>query len=98
MSKEKLTFLEQDCKVRENALMETAMRIMDIYCDLTYAHHLNPYKCDSIDYMELLQKFCEWAREYELKYYDTQEYTDNYKEHTNEIFTQKLMEEFGGEF
>lgn len=86
-----------DPKVRENALMETAMRIMDVYCDLSYTHRLNPYKVESLDYMELLQKFCEWAREYELEYYDTPEYMCNYQEHTSEIFTEKLMEEFGGE-
>lgn len=91
------TFNMLDPKVRENALMETAMRIMDVYCDMVYAHRLNPYMCDNIDYMELLQKFCEWAREYELEYYDTPEYTCNYKEHTETVFSEKLLKEFGGE-
>lgn len=83
-------------KVHENNLMESAMRIMDLYCEMSMSHHLNPDKLDRIDYMDLLQLFCDWAREYEDTFALTPEYTDNWQEHTEKIFTEKLKKEFGG--
>ena len=48
----KNAFDRANSKVREKALMETAMRIMDIYDEMVYSQHLNPDKLDSVDYME----------------------------------------------
>ena len=93
----KNAFLTQTTKVQENALMETAMRIMDLMSDMCYAHTLNPYKLGSMDFMEKLQMFCDWAREYEYQYYDTDEYNDFWLEHTEKHFAEKLAEKFGGE-
>ena len=90
-------FLEQPALVQQNALMETAMRIMDVFCDLQFANRLNPYKVDNKSYRERLQLFCTWAREYEETYYDTDAYVDDFTNHISDVFTPKLMDEFAGE-
>lgn len=61
---------------RERLLMETAMRIQEIYDDMYYAHHINPDKADAVDSIERLGIFVDWAREFENKYYGTEEYED----------------------
>lgn len=93
----KNAFAKADSKRRERALMETAMRIMDIYGEMMYSHHLNPDKLDSVDYVEKLQLFTTWALEYEEEFFETDDYEGDYLNHTEEIFTKKLKEEFGPE-
>jgi len=93
----KNAFGKANFRTRERSLMETAMRIMDIYGEMVYSQHLNPDKLDSVDYMEKLQIFCTWALEYEEQFFDTDEYNDNWLCHTEDIFTAKLKEEFGSE-
>ena len=88
-------FMSAAPRVRERVLMETAMRIMDLFTQLTYAHLLNPDKLDNMGFMEKLQLFCTWALEYEEKYYDTKEYNDFWLDHTEKVFLLKLKEEFG---
>ena len=90
-------FCARDPKTQQNALMETAMRIMDIYDDLMIAHKLNPDKTDAMEYLEKLQLFIDWAREYEYEYCDTTDYMDNFYIHTDEVFTKKIIEKFGSE-
>ncbi len=93
----KNAFGKVNSEVRERALMETAMRIMDIYDEMVYSQHLNPDKLDSMDYMEKLQLFTTWALEYEEEFFGTQSYEELYLDHTEEIFTTKLKKEFGTE-
>ena len=84
----KNSFLSLSPEAQQNSLMETAMRIMDLYTGL-YS--------DFTDYMEMLKTFRAWAREYEYEFYDTKEYNDFWLEHTEKVFTIKLKSEFGGE-
>ncbi len=93
----KNAFDKANQRTRERSLMETAMRIMELYGEMSYSHHLNPDKLDSVDYMEKLQIFCTWALEYEEQFFDTDEYNGNWLCHTEDIFTAKLKEEFGSE-
>jgi len=93
----KNAFDKADSKRRERALMETAIRIMDIYGEMMYSHHLNPDRVDSVDYAERLQLFTTWALEYEEEFFGTDDYEGDYLNHTEEIFTKKLSEEFGPE-
>ena len=93
----KNAFDRANSKVREKALMETAMRIMDIYDEMVYSQHLNPDKLDSVDYMEKLQLFTTWALEYDETFFGTDGYENFYLDHTEEYFTAKLKEEFGPE-
>ena len=90
-------FLRQPKEVQENALMETAMRIMDIYDDMSYAHNLNPDKTDSVDFMKKLSVFRDWAREYEYKFYGTEGYETFWLESTENYFTPLLKKEYGNE-
>ena len=93
----KNAFVKANSKVRERALMETAMRIMDIYDEMVYSQRLNPDKLYSVDYMEKLQLFTTWALEYEEEFFGTQSYEEFYLDHTEEVFITKLKKEFGSE-
>ena len=93
----KNAFDKANPRTRENSLMETAMRIMDIYVEMVYSQHLNPDKLDSVDYMEKLQLFTTWALEYEETFFGTDDYEEFYLDHTEKYFTDKLKEEFGSE-
>ncbi|MBP3783829.1 MAG: hypothetical protein J6I68_11340 [Butyrivibrio sp.] len=84
-------------KTRERALMETAMRIMDVYGEMVYSQYLSPDKLDSVDYMEKLQLFTTWALEYEEEFFETDDYENNYLDHTEKVFIAKLKSEFGSE-
>ena len=90
-------FLSYPAELQQDKLMETAMRIMDIYCDMCYCKRFNPYKLDSTEFMQKLDLFSGWAREYEYEHQDSEMYRDYWLEHTETIFSKKLMEEFGGE-
>lgn len=101
MEKKKSTpkelFLMLSPEVQQEKLMETAMRIMDIFCDMCYCNRFNPYKLEMTEFMQKLDLFSGWAREYEYAYYESDLYTEFWLEHTETIFTKKLMDEFGGE-
>lgn len=82
----------------ENALMETAMRIQEVFDDMSYSCHVNPDKVDNYEPLERLQLFAEWAREFEQLYIDDPGYTDNFIELTEQFATTKINNEFGIDF
>lgn len=88
-------FDQQKPEIRETLLMETAMRIMEIFCDMQYACQVNPDKVDHIGSLERLQLFTGWAREFEEKYYGTEEYEDDFIYLSEKYATEKINEEFG---
>lgn len=85
---------EQMQFLRETWLMETAMRIMEVFCDMQVACYVNPYKVDNIGSIERLKLFAEWAREFEVKYSNDPRYDDDYIELTDEFATAKIEEVF----
>lgn len=80
--------------VRENLLMETAMRIQELFDDMCYANQFNPDKVDMIDSISRFNIFRDMSREFENDYYDTEEYNDDWIGLTDEVFTKKLKEMF----
>lgn len=80
---------------KENLYMETAMIIMETYCDMSYVQKLNPDKLDMYDRTEKVGLFREWARDFEHKYYGTEKYNDEFIELCEEFAKSKLLEEFG---
>ena len=80
-------------KIREHLLMETAMRIQELFCDMS--NQFNPDKVDEIDSIERFQIFCDMARKFEKKYYGTEEYDSDWISLTDEVFTKQLKEMFG---
>ena len=80
-------------EVKENLLMETAMRIQELFCDMS--NQFNPDKVDEIDSIERFQIFCDMARKFEKKYYGTEEYDSDWISLTDEVFTKQLKEMFG---
>lgn len=80
--------------LRETWLMETAMRIMEVFCDMQVACQVNPDKVDSIGSIERLKIFTEWAREFEANYKDDPRYDDDYIGLTDEYATAKIEEVF----
>lgn len=88
-------FDQQKPEIRETLLMETAMRIMEVFCDMQYACQVNPDKVDHIGSLERLQLFTGWAREFEEKYYGTEEYEDDFIYLSEKYATEKINEEFG---
>ena len=88
-------FAKLDMIRRENLLMETAMRIMEIFDDMMFTHKLNPDLVDNYGSIERLQLFTDWAREFEETYYGTTEYEDDYLELSDHYAQRKLKELFG---
>ena len=88
---------EFDCskEMRENLLMETAMCIMEIFCDMHMSQHVNPDKVDQTDSIERLHIFRDWAREFEDVYYGTERYIDDFIDFIDEYATSKIKEQFG---
>ena len=85
-----------ETRKEQRLLMETAMRIMEVFCDMWYAQWLiNPDKIDTYDFFERLQLFCDWAEEFEEKYRGTEEYEDDFIGLSDEFATKKLIETFG---
>lgn len=82
-------------EIKENLLMETAMRIQETFDDMSYAHHVNPDKVDATDSLERLQMFRDWAREFENRYCDTERYEDYFLELSQEFAEAKIKEVFG---
>lgn len=90
-----MTFAKTTGEYRENLLMETAMRIQEVFDDMYFAHHLNPDKLDMTGSIERLQIFRDWAREFENTYFDTAEYEDDFIGLSDEFAQQKIKEEWG---
>lgn len=86
-----------DAIMFQNSFMISAMRIMEVFCDMSFAHRLNPDKVDRIDSIERLQLFCDWTKEFEEEYHGTNEYEDDYIGLSDEFAQKKLLEEFGRE-
>ena len=86
-----------DKKVREqeNLLMETAMRIQEVFDDMWFSQHVNPDKVDETDTAERLQIFSDWSREFEDKYRDTERYEDDFIDLSQEFAEAKIKEVFG---
>lgn len=86
-----------DKKVREqeNLLMETAMRIQEVFDDMWFSQHINPDKVDATDSLERLQIFRDWAREFEDKYRDTERYEEDFIDLSQEFAEEKIKEVFG---
>lgn len=84
----KNAFLALSKKEQEDKLMETSMRIMDLYTGLY---------TDFTDYMSMLSTFTSWAREYEYANYGKENYEAFWLEDTEKYFTPMLKEEFGGD-
>lgn len=86
-----------DKKVREqeNLLMETAMRIQEVFDDMWYAHQINPDTTDYFGYSERYTLFCDWAKKFEERYCDTERYTDDFLELSREFAEEKIKEVFG---
>lgn len=84
-------------ELKENLLMETAMRIQEVFDEMYYAHNINPDKVDEIDSLERLQIFRNWAREFEDKYHDTERYEEDFIGLSDEFAQKKIKEKFGNE-
>lgn len=84
----------RNAETRENLLMETAMRMQEVFDDMCYAHHVNPDKVDGYGTIERLQLFREWAREFEKTYAGTDEYENDFISLSDEFATKKLREVF----
>lgn len=82
-------------RLKEDLLMETAMRIQEVFDDMWFSQHVNPDKVDATDSLERLQIFRDWAREFEDKYYGTDRYEDDYLELSREFAEEKIKEVFG---
>lgn len=93
----KITFNDLNDEQKQTLLMETAMRIMEIFCDMQYACQVNPDKVDSLGSIERLQLFCIWARKFEEKYYGTEEYEDDFIGLSDWYAQNKIKEEFGND-
>ena len=83
----------EEPEVKENLLMETAMRIQELFDDMS--NQFNPDKVDEIDSIERFQIFCDMARKFENDYYGTEEYDSDWISLTDEVFTKQLKEMFG---
>ena len=94
VQKKKHDFSEVSGEWRENLLMETAMRIQEIFDDMFYARLLDPEKveCGSI---ERSQSFKDWAREFEETYYGTEEYENDFISLSDAYAVNKISEMFG---
>lgn len=84
-----------DTEERENLLMETAMRIQEVFDDMWYTQHVNPDITDYYGSMERYHLFRDWAREFEDKYYGTDRYKDDFLELSREFAEEKIKEVFG---
>ena len=80
--------------VRENLLMETAMRIQEVFDDMYRLDMVDTDVADSIGSIERLGIFRDWAREFEEKYYDTDEYVEDYIGISDKFATEKIKEKF----
>ena len=89
-----IEIVDKRAKEQENLLMETAMRIQEVFDDMWFSQHVNPDKVDATDTIERLQIFRDWAREFEDKYYGTDRYEDDFLELSREFAEEKIKEAF----
>ena len=92
------SFSEVTGERRENLLMETAMRIQEIFDDMFYGRLLDYDKVvgDNVsDSFERLHLFRDWALEFENEFYSTERYEDDFFGLSNDYFVKKISEEFG---
>lgn len=82
---------------RENLLMETAMRFQEIFDDMFYGRLLDFREVMDGSEIERLQTFRDWAREFEEKYYGTDEYENDYLEFSEDYIIGKILGEYGNE-
>lgn len=75
---------------REFLLMETAMRIQELYDEASFACTINPDKDYLIDQIARLTMFCGWSEEFLKKYYGTDEYEDFFLDLMDEFMENKL--------
>lgn len=97
MEKAKEKFYKLDFRTRENLLMETSMRIQEVFGEMWFTNKLDPDKIDTTDTMERLIIFRDWVREFEEKYYGTDDYEDDFIWLSEEYATEKMKERFGKE-
>ena len=90
-----IEIVDKRAEEQENLLMETAMRIQEVFDDMWFSQHINPDKVDATDTIERLQIFRDWAREFEDKYYGTDRYEDDFLELSREFAEEKIKETFG---
>lgn len=89
-----IEIVDKKAREQENLLMETAMRIQEVFDDMWFSQHVNPDKVDATDTIERLQIFRDWAREFEDKYYGTDRYEDDFLELSREFAEAKIKEVF----
>lgn len=84
--------LEPD--VKENLLMETAMRIQETFDDMFYDNQLNHCNIAAEGSLERLLIFRGWAREFEDQYCNTDKYNDDFLWLSSEFAEAKIKEQF----
>lgn len=89
-----IEIIDEKARVQENLLMETAMRIQEVFDEMWFSQHVNPDKIDATDSIERLQIFRDWAREFENKYRDTERYKDDFIGLSEEFAVAKIKEVF----
>ena len=89
-----IEIIDEKARVQENLLMETAMRIQEVFDEMWFSQHVNPDKVDATDSIERLQIFRDWAREFEDKYRDTERYEDDFISLSEEFAVAKIKEIF----
>ena len=81
---------------KERILMFTAMRIMEIFDEMSYSQHLNPYKMDSCMGIERLILFGDWSEEFfKLHENDFEKKDFDIIEETDYFAQKKLNQKFG---
>lgn len=89
-----IEIVDKKAREQENLLMETAMRIQEVFDDMWYAQHVNPDITDYYGSIERYTLFRDWAREFEDKYYGTDRYEDDFLELSREFAEEKIKEVF----
>lgn len=89
-----IEIVDKETRKQENLLMETAMRIQEVFDDMLFNQLVNPDKVYATDTMERLQIFRDWAREFEDKYRDTERYEDDFIDLSEEFAVAKIKEVF----
>ena len=90
-----IEIVHKRAKEQENLLMETAMRIQEVFDEMWFSQHVNPDKVDATDTIERLQIFRDWSREFEDKYRDTERYEEDFINLSQEFAEKKIKEVFG---
>lgn len=90
-----IEIVDKKTREQENLLMETAMRIQEVFDDMWYAHQISPEITDYYGSAERYSLFCDWARAFENKYYETKRYSDGWLLLTREFAEANIKEVFG---